>query len=84
MPLGTGVIPVLSGTDLTILKALFDRTRDWADIEEMVESGSPDVPEALAWLDAIVGADDPRVARLRSIEPPGPDPTWSSVSSPGD
>ena len=80
MPLGEGVVPVLSATDLTIFKALFDRTKDWADIEEMVTFGSPDVPEALAWLEAIVGADDARVAKLRAVRPPGLDPTWQSVT----
>lgn len=80
MPVGDGAIPVLSATDLTIFKALFDRTKDWADIEAMVSFGSPDVPEALAWLEAIVGADDPRVVKLRAVRPSGPDPTWSSVT----
>ena len=80
MPLGDGAIPVLSATDLTVFKALFDRTKDWADIEEMVAFGSPDVPEALAWLEAIVGADDPRVAKLRGVRPPGEAPTWESVT----
>ncbi len=48
MPLGAGVVPVLSATDLTIFKALFNRTKDWADIEEMVEFSSPDVSEAIS------------------------------------
>lgn len=86
MPLGDGVVPVLSATDLTIFKALFDRTKDWADIEEMVAFGSPDLVEALAWLEEIVGADDPRVARLRAVTADGPDPTsgagptWRSLT----
>lgn len=80
MPLGEGIVPVLSATDLTIFKALFDRTKDWADIEEMIAFGSPDVPEALAWLEEIVGADDDRVHRLRALRPPDTNPTWSSVT----
>ena len=80
MPLRDGVVPVISATDLTIFKALFDRTKDWADIEEMVAFGTPDVAEALAWLEQIVGADDPRVARLRAVTAVGPDPTWRSVT----
>lgn len=79
MSLGDGVVPVLSATDLTIFKALFDRTKDWADIEEMVAFGSPDVPEALAWLEVILGPDDRRVARLRAVRPPDVDPTWATV-----
>ncbi len=80
MPLGEGVVPVLSATDLTIFKALFNRTKDWADIEEMVAFGSPDLAEALAWLEEIVGPADPRVARLRAVKPPDADPTWASVT----
>jgi hypothetical protein len=68
MPLGDGQVPVLSATDLTIFKALFDRTKDWADIEEMVAFGSPDVAESLAWLENILGADDP------SAQAAGPSP----------
>ena len=80
MPIGTGVVPVLSATDLTIFKALFNRTKDWADIEEMVAFGSPDVPEALAWLQEILGPDDPRIERLRSVRPVAADPTWRSIT----
>jgi hypothetical protein len=84
MPLGDGVVPVLSATDLTVFKALFDRTKDWADIEEMVAFGSPDMEEAVAWLDQIVGADDPRSERLRRIPRSRADqtPTWSTVIRP--
>lgn len=78
MPLGSGAIPVLSATDLTIFKALFDRTKDWADIEEMLAFGSPDVAEALAWLTEIVGADDPRVARLATLRPSPTVGDWAS------
>jgi len=37
-------IPVLRCTDLAVFKALLDRTRDWADIEEMITAGTLDVP----------------------------------------
>ncbi len=77
MPIGRGAIPVLSATDLTIFKALFNRTKDWADIEEMLAFGSLDVVEALAWLCEIVGCDDPRVHRLRDLRPSAPGGTWT-------
>lgn len=80
MPLGDTEVPVLSATDLTTFKALFNRTKDWADIEEMVAFGSPDVAESLAWLAEILGPDDPRLERLRAVRPPGADPTWGSVT----
>jgi hypothetical protein len=82
MPMGDGAVPVLSATDLTIFKVLFDRTRDWADIEAMVAFGSPDVDEALIWLEEIVGRDDPRVQRLRDMPRDRVDeaPTWRSIT----
>lgn len=80
MPLGDGIVPVLSATDLTVFKALYNRTKDWADIEQMLAFGSPDVGEALAWLEEIVGPDDPRVARLRTTAAAGPEPTWASIT----
>jgi hypothetical protein len=60
-------IPILSATDLVIFKTLFARTKDWADIEEMLSPRGPDLvdlEEARRWLTDIVGPDDPRLARL--------------------
>jgi len=69
----------LSATDLTVFKAFFDRTRDWADIEAMLEAGTVDVHTALGWLVDIVGGDDHRVSRLRRLldhEPAEPEPRF--------
>ena len=60
-------IPILSATDLTVFKAFFDRTRDWADIEAMVDAATVDLHHALGWLVDIAGGDDHRVARLRDL-----------------
>jgi hypothetical protein len=59
-------IKVLSAEDLAVFKALFDRTKDWADIEAMVESNAIDLELAAARLGGLLG-DDPRVARMRSL-----------------
>lgn len=82
MPLGDGAVPVLSATDLTTFKALFNRTKDWADIEEMIAFAAPDVAEAIAWLEAIVGADDARPQRLRELQRKRSTqaPTWRVVT----
>jgi hypothetical protein len=80
MPLGDGEIPILSATDLTVFKALFDRPKDWVDIEEMVAFGSPDLAEALAWLEEILGPEDPRLAQPREVVPFHQDPTWRSAT----
>lgn len=58
---------VVSATDLVILKALFDRSKDWVDIEAMLHRGKVDVADALAWLTQLVGPDDSRLDRLRRL-----------------
>ena len=47
-----------------MFKAFFDRTKDWADLEEMAAAGTLDVDRALGVLVRYLGADDHRVARL--------------------
>lgn len=59
-------IKVLSAEDLAVFKALFDRTKDWADIEAMVQSAAIDLHLAADRLGGVLG-DDPRVARLRTL-----------------
>ena len=59
-------IKVLSAEDLAVFKALFDRTKDWADIEAMVESNAIDLHLAADRLGGLLG-DDPRVTRLRTL-----------------
>ena len=60
-------VPFLSCTDLAVFKAFFNRTKDWADLEEMVAIGTLDVDRTLGVLVRYLGADDERVARLRSL-----------------
>jgi hypothetical protein len=57
-------IPVLGPIELAVFKAMFDRTRDWADIEEMLTTGNLDFDAVRDHLLRLVGDDDQRVARL--------------------
>jgi hypothetical protein len=50
-----------------IFKALFDRRKDWADIEELLRYGKADVTDARRWLVDIVGADDKRLSTLNDV-----------------
>jgi hypothetical protein len=59
-------IPVLGCMALAVFKALFDRTKDWADIEEMIKRGSFDVGEAVAWIERLA-ADAPAARRMASL-----------------
>ena len=49
------------------LKAFFDRTRDWADLEEMQAAGTLDVEAVAGVLVHYLGPDDPRLARLLEL-----------------
>jgi hypothetical protein len=67
MPFGDGdAIHVLSAEDLLIFKVLFDRDKDWRDIEELVYALADELDSdyARGWLERIVGKSDPRLRRL--------------------
>jgi hypothetical protein len=57
VPFAGREIPVLGCTALVVFKALFDRTRDWADIEAVAAAGAADLGEACAWVTQVLGAD---------------------------
>ncbi len=59
-------IRVLAAEDLAVFKALFDRTKDWADIEAMIDSNAIDLQIAAERLGGLLG-NDPRVERLRTL-----------------
>ena len=60
-------IPFLSCTDLTVFKAFFNRTKDWADIEEMLAIGSVDHERVIGVLTLFLGGDDERVDRFTTL-----------------
>jgi hypothetical protein len=62
-------IPVLDCSALTVFKAMFDRGKDWVDIEAMVEHGSIDVEQTAARIEELDGSDSHRAKRLRELAP---------------
>ncbi len=60
-------VPFLSCSDLAIFKAMFNRTKDWADLEEMAAVGTLDVDRVVGVLTRYVDPADERVARLRGL-----------------
>jgi len=64
VPFAGTQIPILGPVELTVFKAMFDRTRDWADIEAMLEEGTLDVTAAETVLRTMLPDDDPRFDRL--------------------
>lgn len=67
VPFGGVDIPVLDCTALAVFKLLFNRTRDWADIEAMVEVGAFDATAVLGWAVRLFGGGDARVGRLSNL-----------------
>ena len=68
VPFADNTIRILSSTHLTVCKAVFDRPKDWIDIEAMLTIGSYiDSAEALRWVGRIVGDEDPRFERLATL-----------------
>lgn len=59
-------IPILSCRALAVFKAMFDRPKDWVDIQEMIAAGALDVELVMADLGGILGSD-PRIERLRDL-----------------
>ena len=68
VPFSDTRIPVLGPTELAVFKAMFDRTRDWADIEAMVAARSVDMDAVREELQQMLAEDDPRFARLAEAE----------------
>ncbi|HWJ98939.1 MAG TPA: hypothetical protein VNQ33_12320 [Acidimicrobiales bacterium] len=68
---GGHLMPFLGCSDLAVFKAFFDRTKDWADLEEMIAAGSLDRERVLGALVLYLGGSDPRIERLRTLGPPG-------------
>ena len=70
LPFGDGdSIHVLAAEDLLVFKALFDRDKDWRDIEELAYAMGDELDAAYArgWLGRIVGETDPRHRRLCEV-----------------
>jgi hypothetical protein len=60
-------VPFLSCTDLAVFKAFFDRTKDWADLEEMALAGTLDRQRVVGVLAEYLGVDDPRLVKVLAL-----------------
>lgn len=61
-------IPILSPEHLIICKAVFDRPKDWVDIDEMVTWGTRvDGARVLDWVEQILGPDSEQYRRLAGL-----------------
>ena len=68
VPFAATEIPILAVEHLVVCKVVFDRPKDWVDIDAIVAAGTfVDVAEVLRWIGRTVGDDDPRYNRIASV-----------------
>lgn len=62
-------VPVLSAEDIALFKTLFDRPKDWPDIEQLlaVQGHDFDLAYTLQWLGQMLPVDDSARLRLESL-----------------
>ena len=64
-------IPILSPEHLIVCKAIFDRPKDWVDIEEIVAWGTEvDTVGVLGWIEEMLGVESAQYARLAELFSP--------------
>jgi hypothetical protein len=69
VPFGQATLLILSPEHLAVCKAMFDRPKDWMDIEQMLVATDPiDLAEIERLLERMVGADDPRIEKLGEVK----------------
>jgi hypothetical protein len=61
-------IPILAPEDLVICKAVFDRPKDWVDIESMLAWGTAiERCAVLDWIETLLGADSAAYQRIDEL-----------------
>lgn len=61
-------IPILSPEHLVVCKVVFNRAKDWVDIDAMRALGAPlDAAEVLRWVARIAGDEDTRYERIATL-----------------
>jgi len=67
VPFAGRTIPVLGCDALAVFKAMFDRTRDWADIEAMVDAKALDFEVVAERIRQLDGEESLRAGRLLAL-----------------
>jgi hypothetical protein len=72
VPLEGRQIPVLDCASLAVFKSLFDRTKDWADLEAVAVATPEDIEAAARTVGDLIGEDDPAYKRLAALSTANP------------
>ena len=68
VPFAETTVPILAPEHLAVCKAMFDRPKDWIDIEQMLTATEDlDVAAIESWLERMVGRDDQRMQHLTEL-----------------
>jgi len=68
VPFAEVTVPILSPEHLAVCKAMFDRRKDWLDIEQMlIATDELDTSKIEGWLERMAGPTDQRLGRLREL-----------------
>jgi hypothetical protein len=68
VPFGDETISILAAEHLVVCKVIFDRPKDWVDVDAMVAAGSEiDAAEVLRWVARIASDEDPRYNRIAAV-----------------
>jgi hypothetical protein len=60
-------IPFLSCDDLAVFKVFFNRSKDWVDLETMLDAGTLRTGQVRDTIASLLGPDDDRVRRLDQL-----------------
>ena len=67
VPFSGVMIPVLGCDALAVFKVVFNRTKDWADVEAMLEVDAFDRSVVVGWVVRLFGSEDQRTTRLLGL-----------------
>lgn len=69
VPFGGTTVQILAPEHLAVCKAMFDRRKDWLDIEQMlIAADGLEVAEIERWIERMVGKGDPRLQHLAELK----------------
>ena len=64
------MMPFLACQDLAVFKVFYNRTKDWADLEEMFQAGTLNITEVRRIIIEYLGEEDERVGKLELLKKP--------------
>jgi len=68
VPFADTTISILAPEHLVVCKAVFNRPKDWVDIDAMLDADvALDAAEVLRWVGRIAGDTDPRYERIAAV-----------------